>query len=263
MRLFGISGNAIKGRDGQSLAKDRQMQSRLHSTIRKITSHMESFQFNKAISSLMSLANSLNKYMENPHKDIFSESLKSLLIMLSPFAPHTCEELWERMGWNKSGKDFISIQKWPHPDEKLIDPKMDLLEEMVERTRDDIRNVIRLVGKQPKEIIIYVSPFWKYEVHKTILIMEEGRDYIKEIMKHPETRKQGKHAVNFAEKLKKEKVLGHVLSQEEELQALSEAAEGFKKTFSAKITVMKAEQNRNERSLKAEPGKPGIELITD
>jgi len=259
------SGRKAKPRTGNLETKDKQMTAKLHSTIKKVTENMNHLGFNKAIGSMMGFTNSLVKYAEDPHGKVFNESVESLLAMLSPFSPHTCEELWETIDKNANGKDFISLAKWPITNEKLIDPKLELMEQLVEQTSDDIREIIKLVGKKPKEIFIYVSPLWKYEVHATILKStgKSGKEnIIKEIMKNSAARKEGKLAVRFGERLAKEtNRLGSILNQKDELLALNEASSDLEKEFSCKVLVLKAEEKRNERSLKAEPGKPGIEII--
>jgi hypothetical protein len=135
-----------------------------------------------------------------------------------------------------------------------------MMEELAMQTRDDIKEIIRLVGKKPEEILVYTSPLWKYDVYRTILGMTGKKDVVKEVMKNPAARKEGKAAVHFAERLAKEARLGEILGQDEETRALEEAVPELEKEFSCKVRVVKAEEARSERSLKAEPGKPGIEI---
>ncbi|RLI97125.1 MAG: leucine--tRNA ligase [Candidatus Aenigmatarchaeota archaeon] len=260
MKVRGMFDGRPKGRGGKLHTRDMQMQARMHSTIKSVTESMEGFAFNKAIGSLMSLFNYMSRYSEDPHKKVLDECKEMFTLLLSPFAPHTAEDLWEALGRNKSGTDFACIQEWPKADEKLIDPKLEMMEQLTGRTREDIKEIIRLVGKEPEEIFIYVSPLWKYEVHREILAAGKG-DVVKTVMKNPKIRKEGKAAVRFAEKLAKEASLGGIMSQEEEMSALRESSRGFGKEFGCKVSVMKAEEKRNERSLKAEPGKPGIEIV--
>ncbi len=74
-----------------------------HRTIKKVTEDIEKrFHFNTAISGIMELVNSL--YLWNGDKTgelerrVLRESLETVVILLSPFAPHISEELWQRMG---------------------------------------------------------------------------------------------------------------------------------------------------------------------
>ncbi|MBI5022834.1 MAG: leucine--tRNA ligase [Candidatus Magasanikbacteria bacterium] len=80
------------------------IESLLHQTIRKITSDIDAMRFNTAISALMILTNAL--------ADLDKVSIvdyKILLQLLSPFAPHMCEELWQALGEKKS----IIFTVWP------------------------------------------------------------------------------------------------------------------------------------------------------
>jgi len=67
----------------------------LHKTIKKITTDIESFSFNTAVSQLMICVNELTDM-----KCFKEEILEPLLILLSPFAPHIAEELWHQLGNN-------------------------------------------------------------------------------------------------------------------------------------------------------------------
>jgi len=127
--------------------KEKYIQSITQKTIKKVTEAMKNLQQNKAILELITLTNELNKY---PVK----KSYKKLLMMLTPFAPHTCEEIWEKLG----EKNLISIQKWPKEDEKLIDEKAEKNEESVRKTIEDVRHVLDLVKGNVKKIYIYVIP---------------------------------------------------------------------------------------------------------
>lgn len=72
---------------------DKKALKTLHETIKKITEDIESFSFNTCISSFMICVNELTSL--NCHS---KEVLKPLTILLSPFAPHLSEEIWEKLG---------------------------------------------------------------------------------------------------------------------------------------------------------------------
>lgn len=82
----------------------------LHKTIKKVTEDLETMSFNTAISALMVCVN------EFQNSEISKEDVEKFLILLAPFAPHLAEELWEKLGNNKS----IHLEKWPKYDEKLL-----------------------------------------------------------------------------------------------------------------------------------------------
>ncbi len=76
-----------------SVEPDRAQLKILHETIRKVTDDIEGHRFNTAISALMIFTNEAMKWEVRP-----VEVLKPFLLILSPFAPHLAEELWERLG---------------------------------------------------------------------------------------------------------------------------------------------------------------------
>lgn len=83
----------------------------LHKTIKKVSEDIEAMRFNTAISALMILVNEMEK-----SESVAREDFEVLLILLSPFAPHMAEELWERAG-NTSP---ILSAVWPEADPKLL-----------------------------------------------------------------------------------------------------------------------------------------------
>jgi len=84
----------------------------LHQTIKKLTENIDEFKFNTAISQLMILTNHLTEV------GTFSRStFETLVILLSPFAPHLAEELWEQLGNEYS---IFTKAKWPKYDEKYL-----------------------------------------------------------------------------------------------------------------------------------------------
>lgn len=80
-----------------------------HHTIKKVTEDMEQLKFHTAISALMIFVNELMKLDSYSRK-----SLEVLILLLSPFAPHLAEELWERLGHKKT----LAYEPWPPYEER-------------------------------------------------------------------------------------------------------------------------------------------------
>lgn len=80
-------------------------------TIKKVTDDTATLNFNTAISQMMIFINELSKLPEVP-KAMWSDFVK----VLSPYAPHLGEELWEKLG----NKNTIAYEKWPTVDESLL-----------------------------------------------------------------------------------------------------------------------------------------------
>ncbi|MBP3677028.1 MAG: leucine--tRNA ligase, partial [Agathobacter sp.] len=89
------------------------LESKVHKTIKKVSSDIEDMKFNTAIASLMTLLNDI--YAEG---SIDKENLVVFIKLLCPFAPHLAEEMWEELG----GEGFLSLAAWPQYDEaKTVD----------------------------------------------------------------------------------------------------------------------------------------------
>lgn len=88
----------------------------LHATIKKVTGDLGTLSFNTAISQMMVCVNELTSAEKRP-----VSALRTLLVLLSPFAPHMAEELWERLGQKFSGFEGPAhAQTWPTHDESLL-----------------------------------------------------------------------------------------------------------------------------------------------
>lgn len=90
----------------------------MHKTIKKVTVDIdEKLQLNTAISSIMELVNTLYLYKYHSNDDGVSlEVYKSIILLMAPFAPHICEELWEKLGY----KEYVSTYTWPAFDESFL-----------------------------------------------------------------------------------------------------------------------------------------------
>ncbi len=88
----------------------------LHHTIKKVTEDIEALRFNTAISQMMIFTNEMTKAHQRPRAVI-----EPFILLLSPFAPHVAEELWNLLGRQSS----VSQQPWP-----IYDPAMTVSERM-------------------------------------------------------------------------------------------------------------------------------------
>ena len=79
----------------------------VHKAIKKVNEDIEAMKFNTGIAALMALVNDF--YANGASRG----DMKALLLMLSPFAPHMCEELWEMAGYGGE----VCLQPWPEYDE--------------------------------------------------------------------------------------------------------------------------------------------------
>ncbi|MBI4089992.1 MAG: class I tRNA ligase family protein [Candidatus Kerfeldbacteria bacterium] len=87
-----------------------------HKTIALVTSDIEGFKFNTAVSTLMKFMNGLEALKRVDDKKIWKSSLEAFLKILNPFAPHISEELWAQLGH----KTLLAKEAWPKFDPKKI-----------------------------------------------------------------------------------------------------------------------------------------------
>ncbi len=137
----------------------------LHRCIKKVSSDIETFSFNTAVSTLMITVNELTS-QDCISKDV----LEPLLIVLSPFAPHICEEIWEQIG-NSESITFSSfpeyIESYLQDNTKIypvsingklkykIELSTDLTKQEIEKAILSDENFIKkLQGNKPKRVII-------------------------------------------------------------------------------------------------------------
>ena len=123
----------------------------LNSTIKKVKDDIGNrFSFNTAISSIMELVNDMYKYKElkDCNAALLGKAIEDLIIILSPFTPHICEEMWEFIGKNES----VSNVSWPAFDEKAL-------------IKDTVEIVIQINGKV-KEKLEVASNLSKEEFQK-------------------------------------------------------------------------------------------------
>ncbi|MFL2629594.1 MAG: leucine--tRNA ligase [Flavobacteriaceae bacterium] len=138
----------------------------LHSTIKKVTDDIESFSFNTCISSFMICVNELQKL-----KCTSRHVLEKLIILLSPFAPHISEELWEKLGNSNS----ISEVNYPLFDEKhLIENKKNYPISFNGKFKFNINLSLNLSNKEIEEIVLNDTKTIKFlrskKVKKVIIV---------------------------------------------------------------------------------------------
>jgi leucyl-tRNA synthetase len=93
-----------------------EIEKHLHRLIKKVTEDLEDMKFHTAIAALMTFLNEASETKILPEKVI-----RNFVLLLSPFAPHIAEELWEKLGQSKS----LAYEAWP-----VYDPALAIREEV-------------------------------------------------------------------------------------------------------------------------------------
>lgn len=118
---------------------DKELAYAMNYTIKKVSDDVGGrFNFNTAISSIMELVNEMYKYKEGTiNQGLFKAAIENLVLVLSPFTPHICEEMWEHLGHDT----FIYSEAWPVCDESAL-------------VRDTIEIVVQINGKVKEKMDI-------------------------------------------------------------------------------------------------------------
>ncbi len=137
----------------------------LHTLLKKVVYDIEHFSFNTSVSQFMIAVNELSKLKTNKR-----EILKPLAVILSPYAPHIAEELWQKLGHQQS----IATVSFPElKEEYLVEDEIDYpvsfngkmrfkislpatltVPEIQEQIMADERTEAQLQGTTPKKVII-------------------------------------------------------------------------------------------------------------
>lgn len=104
-------------KDGDAYSE--KLESAFHKTVKKVSEDIETLKYNTAIAALMTLLNNIYDAGE-----INRAELKTLLILVNPFAPHVTEEMWSTLGYGEMlAKDAV----WPTYDpEKCVDSTIEI-----------------------------------------------------------------------------------------------------------------------------------------
>ena len=127
----------------------------LHKTIKKVTEDLNRFSWNTVVSGMMIATNELTE-----QKCHSRAVLETLTLLLSPYAPHLAEELWEKLGHS----DSVTIQEWPVFDETHL-------------VESEIHYPVSFNGKMRFKITL-PAEFTKEQVEKAVLAYEKTAQYL-------------------------------------------------------------------------------------
>lgn len=159
-RIWGLQENVIDSDDYREA-----LVGEMHRTIKKVSADIEELKFNTAIAALMSLINSIAEI----DGKVTRGELKTILLLLSPFAPHLCEEMWEIMNYGGT----INDQNWPQYDEaKCVDNEV----EIVVQVNGKIRARMKIANDEAQESVIS-----KAKADEKVAAEISGKTIVKEL----------------------------------------------------------------------------------
>ena len=252
-----------KGEGEPKKAIDDWLLSRMHRRLRKATEDFKLLLLREITQEMFyNSVNDLRWYFKRTkgNRETLREFFRNWILVMAPFTPHACEELWERVG----GKPYVSLAKWPEFDEGKISDGAELGEEVVAKTRDDIESILKLTGKKPVKIYLFAASGWKRRLYA--LARQEKRFDLamKKAMEDGELKRNAGAVGKFLQQLIKDVggLKSLVISQEEEIRALQDAAGFLGSEFGAEVAAFAEEEAAKEehkrKSANAVPMKPSI-----
>ncbi|MFA5535848.1 MAG: leucine--tRNA ligase [Bacillota bacterium] len=136
---------------------DKELLRSIHGAIKKVTDDVRlRFNFNTAISAIMELINTLQKYRD--HTNVKSENLplvrfglENTVLLLAPFAPHIADELWSNLG----KKTSVHLEAWPKYDEKALElAEVTMVVQINGKVRERLNFPKDLPEPQLKELVL-------------------------------------------------------------------------------------------------------------
>ncbi len=241
---------------------DRILMTKLSLSIKTISEQIEGFQFNLAVSNIMELVGYLGRYAKGGkvNAKLFGDAVRVMIQLLSPFAPHAAEEMWEKVG----GKGLVSASRWPaarKPDNHAV-----AIEGLISQLDSDIEHVLRLVKKKPRMMELIVSPEWKYDLfaalRKEIKGTRDAGKILKSLMSEAKFRSHGKDISRMVPGIIRnpDRIPDVMLTQKQEASVIEEIIPSLEKEHGCRVSVRIAEKSSSRKAGQAAPGKPGIEV---
>jgi leucyl-tRNA synthetase len=177
-------------------AEDKWILSKTQSMISQVTNSIEKMRLREALHDILfSFESDLSWYTKRANaknrtniSGILHQINSVRVAMLSPFAPHIAEEMWEKIGHSH----LVSTSKWPEYSADSINASAIQSEELLKLLIGDIANILKVTKITPKKITIYTADAFKSKVYYSILekVMSGQTNMgvvMKELISNPET----------------------------------------------------------------------------
>jgi leucyl-tRNA synthetase len=184
---------------------DSWLRSMLHRRIKSIRNSFDAFDLRVAANEIFfEMQKNIQWYLKRGggNKIVILEYLSAWITLMSPIAPHLCEELWMKLGH----QGFVSTASYPVVNETKIDTESEVGEYLLSAIVTDISEILKVTKITPKKICIYVAAEWKKELLKKAIHQVELKTLnvgvlIKQAMTDSLLKSQAKEVSSFVGKL--------------------------------------------------------------
>lgn len=252
---------------GETTDADRWLLSRLQQHIEKTTEALERFQTRQALQvAFYAIDSDLKWYRRRLPAGMQGGSAYRALgqiwaRLLAPVIPFTCERLWADSG----GEGLVSFAPWPVADPDKADPDLEMAEELLLRTLEDIDSIRRVLQITPSSITLCVAPSWKRAIFSAVATATDRNTVLREIMKDEQMRRRGKEAtettkqcITLVHRLPPAFVEQYLNGGVNEMEIFRNARDFLERECAIPVSVVDAEESRHPRSAAALPLKPAI-----
>ena len=187
----GAAGTVTAATDSKLQREDTWILSKTQLMVSQVTRSIEKMRLREALHEILfAFESDQSWYVKRAKAKNRADDAETILhrvnsiriAMLSPFAPHIAEEMWEELGH----KDVMaSRSRWPKYSREDVDVTSIQSEELLKGTISDIENILRVAKMTPQKITVYVADAFKSKVHHSILekIVRDGQTNMGVIMK--------------------------------------------------------------------------------
>ncbi|MFH1586618.1 MAG: leucine--tRNA ligase [Candidatus Diapherotrites archaeon] len=259
----------LKGNAKPKEQRNKFIYSKTNYVIKRANELIGKFHFSPALIEVAGFVSEISNFRElvgkNPTsegKQVLGYAIRNLVLLISPFVPHLGEELWEMIG----EKGFVSLAKFPEADEKAIDYRAIVAQEMVEQTIADVAK-IRALAKiaKPKKVIIYSPAPWKWiALEKMLSSIMEKFDFsaaMKAVMSDSKLKKHGKEMQKFVKGISGKLMDYKGKEKIDEFNVLKDSLPHLKDSLGCEVLIEREEETKNDPGKKAGnalPLKPAI-----
>ncbi len=255
----------LKHMEGSGLTGiDYWLYLKLNTKIREATKDMGRLSFRDAyVRIYYDSINELKYYRKRGgnNQAVVHEFLEKLAIMLSPPMPHFAEEIWSMLGH----EDFIERERWPTPDESMMDESYSEIEDTIIALASDIQGLVSLTGKArngavPKCAKVIVAAQWKLDAYNNLASTRNIREAIEKEYEGASREEVSKFISQFGKKLQQLRPITR-RDQKGMAEALKGAENYLSETAGFEVNVAYETESNSERAHLALPDRPAIEIV--
>lgn len=247
-RFYSLVVEHYKTQPGEITLLDRWLVSRFQRVVKEVREAMDRLQTRRAVNAaFFEVMNDVRWYLRRGGKNLVL-ILDDWIKLLSPFAPHICEELW-----HMKHDSFVSLESYPEYDESKVDEEAEKAEEYIRRLIDDIMEVKKFV-KDAKVVYIHPAEEWKVKALEAVMSSDNVGEAIKKLMQDEEMRKMAKEVSNFVKKVFSDR---KTLILIDERKVLEENLSFIETETGLKVSLDGSNMPEEKRKV-AVPGKPAI-----